>query len=119
MARRECLNHGEIVDIDEPYRRGMCAACYQSAHRAVQLKLITWDQLVKKGIAAPAEKGGRPRKRPENTPLDRLIAESISSAESATKDAAKKRPTAPGTGEQIKDRAAAKRGRAGRGERET
>jgi len=43
----------------EAVGRGLCPTCYQAAHRRVKRKVVTWDQLVKAGLARQATHSGR------------------------------------------------------------
>ena len=42
---------------NEPVRRGLCAACYQAAHRRIKAGDATWAQLEELKLALPAQRG--------------------------------------------------------------
>lgn len=71
LARRECLQTGEVVPEDQRYRRGLSPAAYQRTRNKIKAREVTEDELIYAGLLAPASAGGR---QVEPDALDQYIA---------------------------------------------
>lgn len=59
LARRECLQTGEIVPKGKLYRRGLSPAAYQRTINMLRAKEVTESDLISRGLLAEVRKKGR------------------------------------------------------------